>query len=190
MNKIPMFRIYPGQSKPQPAYVSIDLKSTSPILALDADYDHEIGGAVTFDVYHGRVLQLSVEPAVDGEALKELLDSDGFLDLVQVVLDDSTVEWDGQNYVGQTGADADEALEEMQQMLDELPCVDVHLAEHWLAGDIRRVDDIYAFQGQVITPETAAAIIQQCTPTEEDGVVYGLAEYVNDLAEHNARILV
>jgi len=188
MAKPELYTIYPGQSEPQPAFVTIDLETGR----VSYDWDGEIGGAVPAEVWHRRVLRLRLDPAVDAEALDELLESAAWQSHLQALLEDSEIVWDGSNHVGQLGPEAAAALEAMQELLDELPTVEVWRAEDWLRGVISYRDGLTYIDGELVLPENLEDFIAAypAEDTSEGPVyVYGMAEYLAQLAEANARAL-
>jgi hypothetical protein len=183
-----LYKIYPGQTDPQPAFVAIRLEDGN----VSYDWDGEIGGAVPAEVWYGRVQRLGLDPAVDTEALDRLLESEAWKSHLQAVLEDSEIVWDGSNHVGQLGPQAAAALEAMQELLDELPTVEVWQAEDWLRGAISRRDGLTYIDGALILPENLEDFIA-AYPAEDtlEGpvYVYGMAEYLEQLAEANAATL-
>ena len=118
----PLYKVYPGQSKPQGAYVEIRL--TRRELPIDemvsADWNGEVGNAVPFDVWYGRVIRLSLSPSVRGSVLADLLESDFAMELVARIAAGYREEWNGSTYVGKLSDDADDASYTLQFELDTL----------------------------------------------------------------------
>lgn len=97
---------YPGQLKPEPVYINLYLP-TGRVWA-------EIGlmnGAQTFSQFHGIVRAYRIDPLVASDV--NLL-MEGSRPLLQRVLDGSSIEWNGNNYVGVLNDDAQAAEDEIQ----------------------------------------------------------------------------
>jgi len=188
MAKANLYHIYPGQTDPQPAFVAIDLETGK----VGYDWDGEVGGAVPAEVWHGRVLRLHLDPAVDTEALDKLLESEAWNSHLRALLEDSDIVWDGSNRVGQLGPEAKAALEAMQTLLDELPTVEVWQAEDWLRGVIGYRDGLNYIDGELVLPENLEAFVAEYpdeVTLEGPVYVYGMEEYLTQLAEANAQAL-
>jgi len=106
------------------------------------------GDATPIEVYHGRVLHYTVASAYSGsvviarDTLAEDLREGGQLTaLLERVHAGLSVEWNGNNHVGRLTADAEDAAEDMNALLDrdDSRYVDtswgVWDAEDWLVGD-------------------------------------------------------
>jgi hypothetical protein len=186
--EVNLYKIYPGQTDPQPAFVAIRLEDGN----VSYDWDGEIGGAVPADVWHGRVQRLPLDPAVDTEALDRLLESEAWQCHLQAVLEDSEITWDGSNLVGQLGPEAKAALEAMRELLDKLPTVEVWQAENWLSMVSTHKDGLTYIEGEIVLPENLEAFMAKypAEVTSDPPVyVYGMAEYLEQLAEANAATL-
>jgi len=193
MAKPDLYKVYPGQTDPQPAFVAIDL-DTGGEVTYDWDGEVGVGNAVPAEVWLGRVLRLDLDPAVDTEALEELLESEAWKSYLQVLLEDSDVVWDGSNYVGQLGPEAKTALEAMQKLLNDLPTIEVWQAEDWLRMVITGKDGLTYIDGKLILPENLEAFAFIAEYPAEDTLenpvyIYGLAEYLEKLAAANAAAL-
>lgn len=110
----PLYCRYPTQIQSQPAYVSLNLETGE----IDADYSGEIGNAVPANVWHGLVRRYPINPQLTGAQVGELLDR--LLPTLQRVLDGSSIEWDGNNYVGRLDENAEAAENELAMAGDEL----------------------------------------------------------------------
>jgi len=183
-----LYTIYPGQTDPQPAFVAIDLETGK----VGYDWNGEIGSAVPAEVWHGRVQRLRLDPAVDTEVLDKLLESEAWKSHLQTVLENSDIVWNGSNWVGQLGPQATAALEAMQELLDELPTVEVWRAEDWLRMVTTYKDGLTYIDGELVLPENLEDFIKAypAEVTSDPPVyVYGMAEYLEQLAEANAATL-
>lgn len=83
--------------------------------------------SVPASVWHSRTLTWSLPAAIKGEALQALLTSDTVLQLLQRVHDGHDVEWDGHNWTGTLDEDAQEADDELEQILE----CDENSSDNW-----------------------------------------------------------
>jgi hypothetical protein len=104
---------YGSQSRPQDAYLELDLETGK----LTADYNGEIGNAVSSHVWHGRVQRINFAPLLKIEKINELMDD--LEDLCQKILDNSSVDWNGSNYVGNLTDEGREAHESACRTAEE-----------------------------------------------------------------------
>ena len=111
----PLYCRYQGQTDCQGAYVQMNEDGI-----VSADYNAEIGWAVTFDVFHNRTLSWGVASRVRGDALADLLESDEMRALFERVHTGHDVEWDGNNNVGHLDDDARAASDEIEAELTTL----------------------------------------------------------------------
>jgi hypothetical protein len=111
--KAPLYHKYPRQFYPQGAYIEIDCKNDS----VTADYNGEIGNAIPFSVYHGHDRRYGISPSISGNALAELMNSEEFKNLCQRIVDGYSSEWNGNNHVAVLDEDAQEAEEELIELI-------------------------------------------------------------------------
>lgn len=126
----PLFYQYDGQLQPQPAYLELDEDGN-----VRFDYSGEIGGGVPMKVWLNRTLRFSVTPYLSRAAALELLDNPEIIALLERIHAGHSVEWDGNNHVGQLTEDAQEAemeLQESLQTLDSDPESQVWDAHDWV----------------------------------------------------------
>jgi hypothetical protein len=159
-----LHRHYQGQHQAQNVYVALDLETG----ALYADYDSVIGSGVPSEVHDGRVRRYTLgagqygrEPVIPTpEGANQLLEQ--IKPLAQRVLDGASIEWDGNNMVGVLTADAQEAEEEIGNLVssEEGPALgDGGTVEVW------SIDTI----GETWTAEEAG-ITAQTTDSELDDI--------------------
>jgi hypothetical protein len=120
---------YPGQNDWQRAYIEIDPSSRT----LSADYNGNVGNAVPMEVWHHRLLRVSLArplPAADANALMEQV-----APLAATVCDGWSEHWDGHNFVGVLDEDAQAALDQIEQACDEprYTTYEVWTADDWLS---------------------------------------------------------
>jgi hypothetical protein len=128
----PLYHRYPNQTQSQPAYIEIDEDGN-----VGADFAGKIGNAQTFAVWHRRTLQWNVRPEVRGDLLADFLESPEIVALLERVHAGHSVEWDGNNHVGRLDDDAHEALDAVEEAIqDQLygddGCVAVYGVAEWL----------------------------------------------------------
>ena len=122
----PLYKRYPRQNKPQPAYVSLEADGT-----VRADYNGEIGNAVPMDVWHNRTIRTPVPCEVRADALKAYLLGEGRAHLATMYAG-HTVRWDGNNRVGELDEAAMNARAALEAGLKDLDTWTVWPAHEWL----------------------------------------------------------
>lgn len=98
---------YPGQTQPQSAYIALDLRDRT----MWAEYDPEIGNAVSMAVCHGHVRRYYIPPLVADVANRLMQDLEP---LARRVCDGYESEWNGSNHVAKLSEDAQEAETEIE----------------------------------------------------------------------------
>jgi hypothetical protein len=111
----PLYNRYPGQTTAQGAYVEMTLDG-----AVSADSNAEIGGGMSFDVFHGRTRRWPVAKHIRGDALADYLESDDARALLQRIYDGHDTTWDGNNNVGTMTEDAHDAESTLERELEAL----------------------------------------------------------------------
>jgi hypothetical protein len=109
----PLYHKYPGQSNPQPAYLTIVPESERCYL----DSSSEIGNAMPMEVWHGVQIRIGVPPCVDPGMITEWLESEKAQILLGRIIAGHRVEWDGSNHRGRMSEDSVSALEELEYEL-------------------------------------------------------------------------
>ena len=95
--------------------------------------------ASPIEEWFGRTLKWEIPAAARGKDLRDAVRGERFLDLMQCVYDGHSIKWNGNNNVGVLDDDANEASDELDQLLGDLPVWDV-----WNAGDFMQpvhIDD-------------------------------------------------
>lgn len=197
---IDYYHKYPNQLHPQPAYVEIDPESYKSRPdegdiddGVNASINWEIGNAVPFDVYHGKVIRLSLDPCVDSDAVDELLSSSRFKHYVAKLCNGHTIEYDhqGSNLVGVLDESGEFAQQELENMLSELPTVIVWDPSDWLAP-VRGSDELgrTTLEDVVVTHYNVRALELLYRPSEEDEIaLHNLEEQLTEWAEENEQLL-
>ncbi len=182
----PLYLKYPRQTSAQDAYIEIELGGNS---TPQASPNYEIGNAVPFDVWHNRTIRISVDNSVDGDALDELLSSERFAELVAIARADYATEWDGNNYVGRLTNAGEEALDEIQELADDLPTLNVWSPDDWINAVLKTTPEgLYALDGVVITEKNLAQLLDEYREEEGDNVIPGLHDLIRYYAEQNALV--
>jgi len=91
--------------------------------------------------WHHRVLTMPLEPNPDEEATREYLTSESGQALLMAVCDGHSIDWDGNNMVGNLTPAAEEAWEELGQALTHLPESEWSL---WETSDYFQMVDVDA----------------------------------------------
>jgi len=126
--ELPLYYQYPGQSRPQPAYIELAEDG-----AVTAGWSGEIGNAMPMRVWNGRTLRWAVSPYLSGNELAELIDE--LRPLLEQMHAGHTVEWDGSNRVGRLTAEARQASEEIRWRCEGAePSRAAWTAEDWIAN--------------------------------------------------------
>lgn len=122
---------YHGQTSPQGCYIELDCRNNS----LAACYNHEIGNAIPFSLYHGHDRRYGI-PCITADAANDLMEE--LLPLAERVVAGYRSEWDGHNHVARLDADAIAAEEEIERMIAERDFendgVSTWDASEWLDG--------------------------------------------------------
>jgi hypothetical protein len=128
---IPVYRRYPGQWRPQPAYIVIDPERGQ----VYADYSGELGNAVTAYYWHRREEHISLQAGAYGPDIVQFIEDHE--DEIRRIIESYRCVWDGNNHVGRWGRiDLLHRLERAAQ--DEIRVVHVmdHPAELGIDGEI------------------------------------------------------
>ena len=179
----PLYRQYPGQSAPQPAYVTLDCRA----LTLSADYSGEIGNAVPAAVYHGHVREWGVESDLSAQEIADLLNQ--VAPLAGRGVAGYVADWDGHNYVGCLDEDAQEAENAAAQLCGELQTEydGVWDAAEWLDGIGGKAAQAEELGIQATSSDAELVEIAERLEAEagEEGIsLDGAAEYLQALREH------
>ena len=85
---------YPGQFYHQQAYIELDPESKT----LTCDWNGEIGNAVPFSVYHGRVLRFSFNPFMHLKDVRKTMRT--IAPICAEMIKSYDEKWDGNNFRG------------------------------------------------------------------------------------------
>jgi hypothetical protein len=97
---LPLYCQYQGQHNPQPAYVTLDLDNGE----INADYSGEIGNGMPMSVWNGVVRRYPIHNLLNASQIQEILEEN--LEAFQKIVDNSSVEWDGSNWIGKVNQQA------------------------------------------------------------------------------------
>ncbi len=104
---------YDGENAQQPCHLAIDLEDGT----VTCDWNPERGSnALPAAVYHRRILWLPIPTLLTRYANQLVTEA---LPYARRILDDATIEWDGNNHVGRLGDAAAAALEELRKHIAE-----------------------------------------------------------------------
>lgn len=181
-----LYHHYPGQYAMQACYIDLDLRDGE----LSAWWNGEIGNAVPSDVWHGVVRRYNI-PVLTPDTVNSVLEE--IAPLAQIVLDHSSVEWDGSNHVARLDAEAQDAEaricggetstgEWIPGLLDQYDTAEVEIwdASEWLEpvlSDIREEMRAGRPLEQIIADwgDTSLSDARIC-------VINGLEQYLTDMA--------
>lgn len=170
MNEI--YRHYSTQSNSQGTYIEIDCKNGY----LSASYNAMIGNAVPFSVYHGHDQRFAI-PTMTVEATNDLLNE--IEHLAERVVDGYKSCFDGNNTVARFDDDATEALEEIEQICDDLSDDDSNEIQEWDVGDwVSAVPKPSA----ECSDEDFDKMVSEYEPDEDNVIINGdIEEYLNEI---------
>lgn len=181
----PLYRRYPQQSQPQPAYITITEDGD-----VSAGHSGEVGDAVPMAVWHHRTLRVPVHAAMLGDALADLLESAEARALLERIHAGHSIEWDGSNHVGRLSDDARAALDDLHTLVrdageDTSMLAEVWTADAWLgtandlldvwpAGEpldaaVKRLEDLAAGAGVVIDGDIRESLLDVAARMHERG---------------------
>ncbi len=106
-----LFVKYSGQNDWQPAYIEIDPE----VWVLRAGVNHDLGGAVTFDVWHDRVIRFPLPCPLLAEDANNVLET--VAPLASRIAAGHKVRWDGNNMVGYLSEESAEACDALRHYL-------------------------------------------------------------------------
>lgn len=126
----PLWTLYPGQTEPQPAYVHLDGETGR----LWAEPDWQIGGAVTFRVWHGHELRWEVPNELTADESNQLLRR--VSPLAEAVVAGYGCVWDGHNEIAKYTIAARQAIDKIRGVCDAAVAQSggVWDAGDWLSG--------------------------------------------------------
>ena len=191
-----LHRHYDGQSEAQGAYIELDLRKGS----LLADYNAEVGNAVSFTVYHGFERRYSI-PVLTGEAANRVMEE--IAPMAARVLADWEEVRDGNNMVARLGKAAQDAEAQIEKHLGlTLGYKDIEhqgfdasdvVAEWDIDGAVNGSEakeyEITAKTSEERLNEIAAQITRDLAEVSESdvAVVHGLDEYLHGLRDDLAK---
>jgi hypothetical protein len=137
-NTTDLYCKYSGQTEAQPCYIELDCESKRMI----ASYNAEIGNAIPFSVFHGHDQRFGI-PCLTAKAANEIMEH--IAPLANRIIEGYSSEWDGNNNVAVFTDDAKEAIEEIENICNDLEPESEDLvqaidASDWMQYDITRKD--------------------------------------------------
>jgi hypothetical protein len=160
---------YTGQTNTQDIYLYVDTEGEKVWI----DYDPEIGGAVTFDIWHGRTRRYRIYETISATGANNLLDNETLIALAERIIAGTEVKWDGNNYVGILDDDAISADEEMEQYVAGYTFQESETVSLWDAGDFftpLSADEVMDEVGLKITTETTDQEIAEAARKYEESM--------------------
>ena len=173
-----LYHKYIHQNEPQGVYLEISQTDAS------LDWNGEIGNAVPEAVYHCRVRRYELPIIPKTDAANNLLTE--WTPLIQRIADGLDSRWNGHNHIGTLTEDAQEANEELAELIDELRDCDHLAVVAWDAVDW--LDDFnpaeYNLTAQTTDKELSAIVARLEDESKPDAdIVYGLESFLNDKRE-------
>jgi len=162
---MPLYHQYPGQLRPQPAYLEMDEDG-----AVCVDWSGEIGNAMPMAQWHKRTLVWRIPETATAEALRAFLQDETTVALLKRVRAGHSVDWDGSNHVGKLTDDAEDASEELGRWCDH--------GGYFDAEDLGHVWDIDEWMTDCCTYEDAAG-----RPTRSEDDALAILVYIGDDGE-------
>lgn len=129
----PLYKRYTSQTAAQPAYIELSEHGT-----VTAYYSADVGNAIPMYVWHARALRWRVPADVTGDALAAFIERPDVLQLLERIHAGHSVAWDGNNRVGLLTADAQDARDDLQRLieqdLDDEACASIWEAADWFSN--------------------------------------------------------
>jgi hypothetical protein len=173
-----LFCQFSGQHEPQPVYIYIDCEKET----LSANYDSHIGGGCSSEEYHGHTQRFGTVPAISTE-MNSFLKSEQVQQLANEIIDGYYSEWDGRNEVAKFTEDAQKAIKDLQQLIDNQNFTEVtYCTEDYMLADIPNTRDKRKLK------KLYKEIVEQCE-TEFKEVEYELDcdEFIEKVIELNTK---
>ena len=172
-----LFHLYPGQQAPQDAYIALSIEDE----AMWMESNGEIGNAVPSDVWHGTTLRFGLPP-IQAAAANALLDE--LLPLAERVIAGASEQWDGSNNVGVYDADAQDAIQAMERLVNDTPHeqdgFDWMESEDWFEWD---QDYVPGLIRDGLSRQAICERVESDLPTAPMMILPDLVEYVEGLVE-------
>lgn len=137
---------YPGQYPEQmPIYLCIDMEETPPTVYVET-YNFQQNG-IPADIWHNRRLAFQLPNNTDASQMREWIDTE-FREMLEGIIDNFEVEWNGNNYIGVYKNGMDE-LSKLEIMLennifpDQIPTIEhggLYWPEDWF-GEVTTTPD-------------------------------------------------
>ena len=173
-DRYPIYCQYAGQYQPQPGRIVLNPAERE----IYADYNAEIGNAISMAQYHRRLITWAVSPSLDRNEIIALLDYIACHD-APAICDGYEDTWDGRNLIGTYTEDAEAGIEAVTAMLGTVePSGGPWEASDWWSDNLPEIEEriraaIMARGGNVGDPDTLAEGLASTliAEAESDGVV-------------------
>lgn len=171
---------YQSQTEPQPCYLYVNLRRAT----MRCDYNPEIGGAVTWDQWHGHIRAYRIPAGYT--ALSQMALMRRVLTLAERVLAGYESRWDGSNHVAALTDDAqaaDDAINSICETEYETAS-EGDVESHWDAADWYVDGRRATLRDLGITESSTAEEIERIAAVEEERArerghhVHGVASYL------------
>lgn len=168
-DQFPLYCKYQNQYDPQKSYITLNIENGE----IDAYYSSVVGSCeMPESVFHDRILRFPIDSNIRAEKINELIEDN--INTFQLILNGSTVKWDGNNFTGRfnekIGGIIEILSDELEQQSHDYNIDIIHTSEDLL----NYLDsEIYPKQDQSFT-DFAQAIISNIDLKE-----YALSDAIN-----------
>ncbi len=110
----PLFRYLPSSGRPAPTFIWMDSEGR-----VGVDYQVEYN-ATPIDVYLNRTFQFPLFPELSGEDISNLLSNSEIQQLLTLIHNKHSVEWNGSNLVGRLDEEGYEKIAELNDIIHDM----------------------------------------------------------------------
>lgn len=111
----PLYNVFPRQTTPQPAYLYVYGDGT-----VECDYQHNIGNAVSPNIWHGIDLRFRVSEYLGNQDISDLIEE--IKPLVDELLSESVIAWNGSNHTREFSQRGEQIRHEIEQICTHFRC--------------------------------------------------------------------
>lgn len=144
--RFPVHCHYDDQFEPQPAYISLNVRTGE----VNADYDSTIGSGLPICVWNNIELRFYINPYTIANEILDLINEN--MDNFQAILDGSEIVWNGSEYIGTFDEDAQKIIEKFNAENSLYNYVDVVFFDNiyfsdrlWFSDDIKNLKELATY---------------------------------------------